>query len=79
MQVRGKRLTYKRHAADGMNCENPPIREEDVELAISDPDTDTGSKVTRWIGMRTVIVYYDEWEDEINVRSVSATKSRLDA
>ena len=59
-----------------MNAERPPIQEHDIEETLEHPDHDTGREARRWIGARTIIVYYDEKED-ISVRAVSATSRRL--
>lgn len=73
----GKFLTFRKHAFEGMNCERPPIKLDDIIDALEDADHDDGNQATKWNGRRTIIVYYTETEDEVNVRSVSATKGRL--
>lgn len=77
MYVRGKFVSLKKHAFEGMNCERPPVQVGDVIDALEQPDHDDGNQAVRWNGHRTVIVYYAESEDELIVRSVSATKGRL--
>jgi hypothetical protein len=37
----------------------------------------TMQKSWRLIGQRTIIVYYDELEDEIHVKAVSATRRKI--
>lgn len=68
---------FRPHAYDGMNGERPPMRENDVQHTIDEPDEDDGTKASRWIGRRTIIVYDDENEESIHVRGVSATRRRL--
>lgn len=53
------------------------MRVEDVVDVLEQPGHDDGNQAFKWMGGRTVIVYYTEHEDELNVRSVSATKGRL--
>jgi hypothetical protein len=77
VQVRGKEVMVSRHAFDGMNAENPPIRVEDVEAALINPDSVQGNKSLKWTGRRTVIVYSNEYPDYIEVESVSATRRKL--
>ena len=77
MIARGKVLTILEHARVGMDSERPPIRVEDVAAAIETPEQDDGRCATIWRRRRTVLVYYEEVEDEVEVRSVSATRRRL--
>lgn len=73
----GKFLTLAKHAVEGMNCERPPIQIHEVVEVIEEPDHDDGNQAIKWMGHRTLILYYSLYEDEIHVRSVSATKGRL--
>ena len=80
--VRGKVVWFDKHAGDGMNAERPPISVEEVIATLRHPDhrerqRKHREKRIRWIGTRSVIVYADETEDEIYVRSVSASRRRL--
>jgi len=77
VQIRGKEVMVSRHAFDGMNAENPPIRVEDVEETLVNPDNVQGNRSLKWIGRRTVIVYSTEYPDYIEVESVSATRRKL--
>lgn len=50
--------------------------------AIDDPDKRVAEgkarvKAMKWIGKRTIMVYYDEYEEDIYVRSVSATRKKV--
>ena len=65
-----------------MNAERPPIKLEYLYEAVDDPDKTvaegkTRIKAMKWIGKRTIIAYYDEYEEDIHVRSVSATRRKL--
>lgn len=53
------------------------IEANDVLDVLDEPDYDDTRKAYKWIGRRTVIVYYAEEEDRILVDSVSATSTRL--
>jgi hypothetical protein len=75
--ARGKPLHIRKHAYEGMMCERPPVRVDDVAEALGRPDHDDGSQARRWLGGRTVIVYYAEHEDAIYVRAVSASRRRF--
>ncbi len=77
MIARGKHVTILPHAVDGMGCERPPIRPSVVLDVLELPDTDSGRLATAWLRNRTILVYYDEYEEQIEVRSVSATRRRL--
>ena len=79
--ARGKVVWFDKHAAEAMNAERPPISVEDVLLVLEEPDRMTRQrsprvKFMRWMRRRTVIVYADEYEDEISVHSVSASRRR---
>lgn len=80
--IRGKRVWIAKHAFEGMSDEKPPVSTEHVLSAIADPDgseMESGMrrKAWRWIGQRTIMVYYDELEDEIRVKAVSATRRKI--
>lgn len=77
MFVRGKRLRLLKHAVEGMEAERPPLRLHDIASILEDPDYDDTNKAFAWTGRRTVFVYYQEDEEEVVVRSVSSTRSRL--
>lgn len=77
MEVRGKRLRLSLHAFEGMSAERPRIDLQDLANVLETPDADNGREAFRWIGTRTVLVYYEEDEEEVYVRSVSATRRRL--
>jgi hypothetical protein len=57
--------------------ERPPIRLGELLAVLETPDHDDGRKAFKWLNDRTVIVYYEEEIDEINIRSVSATRRPL--
>jgi len=80
--VRGKSVWIERHAFEGMSSERPPVSTQDVMTTIKKPDgvereAGTREKAWRWIGQRTIMVYYDELEDEIHVKAVSATRRKI--
>lgn len=80
--VNGKYVWIERHANDGMNAERPYIKVEHVLETLRDPDKlekEAGirKKAIKWIGFRTIIVYYDETEEEIHVTGVSSTRRKL--
>lgn len=77
MIVRGKWVVLRRHALEGMEAERPIIDEHDVQATLETPDRDDGHQAFRRIDRRTVIVYYEEHPDEIQVHGVSATRRRL--
>lgn len=66
-----------RHAADGMACERPPIKDSTITRVLEEPDHDDQATAWKWINGRTVIVRYREDEQQIWVASVSATRRRL--
>jgi len=70
-------VTFDKHAAHAMNAERPPIEAWDVGRVLVEPDRDDGHRASKRIGRRLVNVYYDETEDEIHIRTVSATRGRL--
>lgn len=77
MLIRGRRATIEKHALDGMDAERPPIQMRDVARVLEEPDHDDQTRAHKRLGARTIIVYYGATEDEIIVRAVSATRSRL--
>lgn len=77
MIARGKQATWTSHAFDGVDAERPPIRAEHVVSVLEEPDADDGRCARAWRGYRTILVYYYEGEEEIEVRAVSATRRRL--
>lgn len=60
-----------------MYAERPPIQVDDVANVLESPDSDFGGRAFKWISRRTVICYYDETKEFLEVRSVSATQRRL--
>lgn len=77
IKIRGKEVMVSSHAFDGMNAENPPIRVEDVEETLTNPDKIQGNRYLKWIGRRTVIVYATEHPDYVEIEGVSATRRKL--
>ena len=82
LTVRGKVVWFDKHAADAMNAERPPISVAEVLETLREPDRRVRQRPPRekWIRRshtRSVIVYADEYEEEIYVRSVSASRRRL--
>jgi len=80
--IREKPVWLERHALDGMNAERPRITVSEVEDALEAPDRLAKErsgrlKAMKRCGKRTIIVYYDENEEDIYVRSVSATHSEI--
>jgi hypothetical protein len=77
LTARGKPLALSKHAAHAMNNERPEIDLEDVVLTLEEPDTDSREHgARRRVGCRTLVARYEENEDRIYVRTVSATRSR---
>jgi len=80
--IRDKPVWFDRHALDGMNAERPRIGVAEVESVLEGPDCtseERGGRHKAWkhAGKRTIRVYYDEDEEGIYVRSVSATRSEI--
>lgn len=81
--VRGKRVTYDPHALDGQSQEarKDPVSEKHILQTLEAPDTveskKRGHEARKRLGKRTVIVRYAEYEDEIYVYGISATRRRL--
>lgn len=81
-RIRGKYIWIDNHAYDGMHAEKPPIKLEHLYETISNPDkiimeAKPRVKALKWIGKRSIIVYYDEYEVDIYVRSISATRRKI--
>jgi hypothetical protein len=80
--TRNRSVWLDRHALDGMNAERPKVAVAEAEETLEAPDrltTEHDGRLKAWkrIGKRTIIVYYDEDEEGIYVRSVSATRSEI--
>lgn len=60
-----------------MAAERPPLDVNDVREVLETPDQDTGRQAIKRIGRRTILVYYEEDDAQIYVRSASATRRRL--
>lgn len=76
-EVRGRPLYLTAHAVVGMDAERPPVGIVDVLRALEEPDHDDGKEATKWVGRRTIKVYYSEEGDRIYVRGISATRRRF--
>lgn len=74
---RGKRIYIGRHALDGMNAERPPIKVDDVEETLKNPDKVDGRQYVKRIGKRTIIIYVQECLDYWDIQSVSATRRKI--
>lgn len=77
LAARGKTVTIRKHAYEGMLGERHAIQEEEVLRVLDEPDRDDGESAWKRIGQRTVIVRYREAEDRIVIVAVSATRRRL--
>lgn len=77
IRAREKWLRVEKHAIHGMASERPPIGLADLQQVLEEPDSDDEHQALTWIATRTVIVYYEAYEEEIHVESVSATRNRL--
>lgn len=80
--VRKKSVWIDKYAYEGMNAEKPPIKPDVVMKILETPDkveeeTKERRKAMKWEKDRTIIVYYDEWEDEIDVKNVSSTRRKI--
>lgn len=81
--VRGKPVTFDSHALDGQSQEarKYPVSEEHILQTLDEPDKivrkKRGFEAHKWLAKRTVIVRYTEYEDEIYVYGISATRRRL--
>lgn len=78
MFVRGKPHAVSKHAYQGMKSERPPLDTSDIENVLEFPDGDDGRAAWKWLKKRTVIVYYEEDEISIWIRSGSSTRGRLE-
>ena len=74
---KGKIIFINRHALDGMNAERPPIRVNDVEETLKNPDKVNGRQYMKWIGNRTIIIYVQESPDYWDIRSASSTRRKI--
>jgi len=74
---KGKIIFINRHALDGMNAEKPPIRVDDVEETLKNPDNINNRQYTKWIGNRTIILYVQECPNYWNIQGVSATRRKI--
>lgn len=77
LAARGKTVTIRKHAYEGMLGERHAIQEQDLVRVLEEADHDDGETAWKRIGPRTVIVRYRAAEDRIVVVSVSATRRRL--
>lgn len=81
--VRGKPVTFDPHALDGQTQEarRNPVSEAHILRTLEAPDAvepkKRGFEARKRLGKRTVIVRYAEYEDEIYVYGISATRRRL--
>jgi len=74
----GKRIFISRHALDGMNAERPPIKVNDVEETLKNPDKVDGRQYMKRIGNRTIIIYVEEHPDYWDIQGVSATRRKIE-
>lgn len=74
---RDKRIYINRHAFDGMNAERPPIKVNDVEETLKNPDKVDDRQYIKRIGNRTIIIYVEECPDYWDIQSVSATRRKI--
>lgn len=74
--IRGKRAAISKHASEAMAAERPPLDVNDVREVLEAPEKDDGHQAVRRIGRRPILVYYEEDDAQIQVRSVSATRRR---
>ena len=80
--VRKKPVFITPHVYNAMNVERPYVRVEQVLETLTEPDkiikeSGVRHKTMKWFRDRTIIVYHDEWEDEIDVVGVSATRRKI--
>lgn len=77
LTARGKPVELSKHAVHAMNNERPPIRVHEVVLTLERPDDDSRHDgARRRFGDRTVVVRYQDDDERLHVRTVSATRSR---
>ena len=74
---KGKIIFINRHALDGMNAERPPIKVNDVEETLKNPDNINDRQYMKWIGNRTIIIYVQEYPDYWDIQGVSATRRKI--
>jgi hypothetical protein len=75
-RARGKPVYFTAHAYEGMHGERKPVAPEAAVRVLDEPDEDDGHEARKWVGWRTIRVYYEEGPDLIEVRGVSATRRR---
>ncbi len=76
LTARGKPVLFTKHAVQAMACERPPIEVDEVLRALDEPEQDGAlAGARKRSGRRVVIVRYEEHEDHIHVKTVSATRS----
>ncbi|HLE47980.1 MAG TPA: hypothetical protein VI818_06755 [Candidatus Thermoplasmatota archaeon] len=75
--IRGKDAAFSKHASQAMAAERPPLEVTDVQEVLETPDHDDGHKAFKRIGRRTVLVYYEEDDAQVFIRSASATRRKL--
>lgn len=75
--IRGKWTAFSKHASDAMAAERPPLDVNDVREVLETPDQDDGRQAIKRVGHRTLLVYYEEDDAQIYIRSASATRRRL--
>ncbi len=78
--IRGKWSAFSKHASAAMAAERPPLDVNDVREVREvreDPDQDNGRQAIKRLGRRTILVYYEEDDAQIYIRSASATRRRL--
>jgi len=60
-----------------MNAERSPIKVNEVEETLKEPDKVDGRQYMKWIGARTIIIYVEERPDYWDIQSVSATRRKI--
>ena len=76
LDVRGKFVTIRKHAYEGAMADG--ISEDDILEVLENAPYHARTRLARArLRGRTVTVYYDEDESEIEVRGVSATTRKL--
>lgn len=76
-EVRGKPVTFTRHALAGMDGERIAIGMDELLRVLEEPDHDDGKEARKWVGWRTIKVYYREEARHLWVLAASATRRRL--
>jgi len=77
--IRGKWAAFSKHASEAMAAERPALDVNDVREVLENPDHDDGRQAFKRIGERTLLVYYEEDESQVFIRSASATRRRFPA